>query len=88
MFSKVARMQDVDREDGQDRLSIPKYSTSRMAAIAVGISLPRNILGRIDADRGDISRSRFVLRIIERVYSTADHDTKMSSVNDCKEIQG
>ncbi len=42
----------------------------RLLAIAVGISLPQNILGRIDADRGDVSRSRFLLRIIERVYNT------------------
>src|SRR6266571_9522601 len=37
----------------------------------VGISFPRNILLKIDHDRGDISRSRYVLRLIEHtsIYS-------------------
>jgi len=80
-------MQGLNQEDGRTHLSIPKYSTSQTTAIAVGISLPRNILGKIDADRGDISRSRFLLRIIERVYNTTPQDEKVSSLNDCNKIQ-
>lgn len=35
---------------------------------ARGISLPINILQKIDDERGDISRSRFIQRILEKVY--------------------
>ena len=35
----------------------------------VGISLPSKILSKIDAERGDISRSRYLLRIIEKRYT-------------------
>jgi hypothetical protein len=80
-------MQNLNHEDGQTHLFIPKYSTSQSAAIAVGISLPRNILGKIDADRGDVSRSRFLLRIIERVYSSSHQEEKALSLNDCNEIR-
>jgi metal-responsive CopG/Arc/MetJ family transcriptional regulator len=31
----------------------------------IGISLPNNILEQIDDARGDITRSRFILRLIE-----------------------
>lgn len=80
-------MQGVNQEDGQTHLSISKYPTSQTTAIAVGISLPRNILGKIDADRGDVSRSRFLLRIIERVYNTYHQDEKLPSLNNCDKIQ-
>jgi hypothetical protein len=36
--------------------------------IATGLSLPAEIVHRIDNERGDISRSRFLLRLIERAY--------------------
>jgi len=36
--------------------------------IAVGISLPAKLMKKIDVDRGDISRSRYVLRILEKQY--------------------
>jgi len=36
--------------------------------IAVGISLPRKIMKKIDVERGDISRSRYLLRLLERTY--------------------
>ena len=35
---------------------------------SAGISIPTDLLSRIDKDRGDISRSRYIVRIIERVY--------------------
>lgn len=34
--------------------------------ISVGISLPRKIMKKIDDERGDISRSRYLLRLLER----------------------
>lgn len=33
-----------------------------------GLSLPIELLRRIDTERGDVSRSRFLLRLIERCY--------------------
>jgi hypothetical protein len=34
----------------------------------VGISFPQQLVERIDKDRGDIPRSRFLVRILERAY--------------------
>lgn len=48
--------------------------------IAVGISLPREIVDKIDLERGDVPRSRFVLRILERTYS-ANNDKIRKPVN-------
>jgi metal-responsive CopG/Arc/MetJ family transcriptional regulator len=79
-------MQGLNQQDRQTHSSIPKHSTSHTAAIAVGISLPRNILGKIDEDRGDVSRSRFLLRIIERAYSSSYQHEEASSVKHCNEI--
>lgn len=36
--------------------------------ISVGISLPREIVKKIDVERGDVSRSRFVFRLLEKSY--------------------
>jgi len=36
--------------------------------VAVGISLPTKLMEKIDVDRGDIPRSRYVLRILEKQY--------------------
>jgi len=36
--------------------------------IAVGISLPRDIMKKIDSERGDISRSRYLLRVLQKAY--------------------
>ena len=36
--------------------------------ISVGISLPRKIMKKIDVERGDISRSRYLLRLLEKTY--------------------
>lgn len=37
-------------------------------SIAIGISLPKDLMQKIDIDRGDIPRSRYVLRILEKQY--------------------
>lgn len=37
-------------------------------SIAVGISLPREIIAKIDNERGDITRSRYVLKIVQKAY--------------------
>jgi hypothetical protein len=36
----------------------------------LGISLPEEILLKIDKDRGDIPRSRFLVKLIELAYNT------------------
>jgi hypothetical protein len=48
--------------------------------IAVGISLPKKIMSQIDSERGDVSRSRFLLRLIERQRIVSNVETK--NVND------
>jgi metal-responsive CopG/Arc/MetJ family transcriptional regulator len=35
---------------------------------SVGISLPKEIISKIDSERGDISRSRYLLRLLEKLY--------------------
>jgi hypothetical protein len=37
-------------------------------SIAVGISFPKKVIEKIDEERGDVSRSKYLLRIIERVF--------------------
>jgi hypothetical protein len=34
----------------------------------VGISVPKELLEKLDGERGDVSRTRYVLRIIEQYY--------------------
>jgi len=34
----------------------------------MGISLPQEIVSKIDIERGDIPRSRFILRILQQFY--------------------
>lgn len=36
--------------------------------IATGLSMPRPLKERIDTDRGDVSRSKFILSILEKSY--------------------
>jgi hypothetical protein len=37
--------------------------------IAVGISFPKKVMAKIDSERGDIPRSRFLLRLLEDRYT-------------------
>jgi hypothetical protein len=43
---------------------------SRRNQICKGISLSYDIWLQIDKDKGDISRSRFIQRLIEKAYCT------------------
>lgn len=43
-------------------------------SISVGISFPKNVIEKIDSERGDISRSKYLLRILER--SCLENDEK------------
>jgi hypothetical protein len=40
--------------------------------MSVGISLPEQILKKIDKDRGDVPRSRFLLRLVEHAYDAEE----------------
>jgi len=40
--------------------------------LVLGISLPRQIIRQIDVERGDISRSRYLLRILQNVFEYKD----------------
>ena len=44
---------------------------------ATGLSLPTEIVDRIDSERGDVSRSRFLLRLIERAYRDTQSETEV-----------
>lgn len=48
-------------------------------SIPVGISIPKNILEQIDSDRKDVSRSRYLLRILERSYNNQKVKTDSSA---------
>jgi hypothetical protein len=50
--------------------------------IVLGISLPRQIITRIDAERGDIPRSKYVLRVLER-----GHELKCMHCREKKDSQ-
>ena len=41
---------------------------TEVTKISVGISLPKEFLKRIDIDRGDISRSRYITKFFENYY--------------------
>ncbi len=49
--------------------------------ISMGISLPKEMLSRIDGERGDIPRSRFILRKLEQVYLL---QSDVNSTNDSR----
>lgn len=42
----------------------------------VGISIPNDLLEQIDTERGDVPRSRFVLRKLQLVYETSKGSRK------------
>jgi hypothetical protein len=39
------------------------------SSIGIGISLPKELMKKIDIDRGDIPRSRYMLRLLEKQYA-------------------
>ena len=34
----------------------------------IGVSIPKDLIQKIDADRGDINRSRYIRRLVETAY--------------------
>ena len=49
--------------------------------LVLGISLPRQIVGQIDSERGDVPRSRYVLRILEKQYALKGIEEKEGSLD-------
>jgi hypothetical protein len=45
-------------------------------SISFGISFPKRIIEKIDEERQDIPRSRYILRIIERLYLKTSEKNK------------
>ena len=43
--------------------------------VGVGVSFPKNIIKKIDSTRGDVSRSRYLLRILE------EHENVKNNMN-------
>lgn len=52
----------------------------------VSVSVPRNLILEIDRRRGDVSRSRFFLRMIEKSYSDF-LDNDLRKVNNKKSVR-
>jgi metal-responsive CopG/Arc/MetJ family transcriptional regulator len=47
--------------------------------ISIGISFPKEIVSKIDTERGDISRSRYLLRIVEKKLERSETEEKKYS---------
>ena len=43
--------------------------------VKLGITLPKSIIQKIDQRRGDIARSRYIRRAIERYLGSSNKDT-------------
>ncbi len=50
-------------------------------SISVGISLPRHIVSKIDAKRGDVPRSRYILRILKQNEPEEESGNAISSTH-------
>jgi hypothetical protein len=46
---------------------------------SAGLSLPMNLMKKIDAERGDVPRSRFLLRLLEKTYSAENNEKEVLS---------
>ena len=44
---------------------------------STGLSLPNEWIKRIDLERGDISRSKFLLRLVEKAYKMQNHQNNI-----------
>lgn len=41
---------------------------------STGLSLPADLMQKIDIERGDVSRSRFLLRLIQHAYKEKEKE--------------
>jgi hypothetical protein len=60
--------------DGQNGQFIIKFFGSALlqSTFTVGISFPKNLIEKIDSDRGDVSRSKFIVRALEKAYGLSE----------------
>jgi hypothetical protein len=42
--------------------------------IPIAISWPKDLISKIDSQRGDISRSKYLFRIVEKSFETTNKD--------------
>lgn len=56
-------------------------------SISIGLSLPYYILDIIDKKRADISRSRYILRLIEKDFETSEKLIPVDNSFDAKDQQ-
>jgi hypothetical protein len=47
--------------------------------ISTGLSLPSDLMQKIDSDRADVSRSRYILRLLEKVYRVDANEVKTNN---------
>jgi metal-responsive CopG/Arc/MetJ family transcriptional regulator len=47
--------------------------------VKLGITLPKSMIKKIDQKRGDIARSRYIRRAIEKYLSSKDIDNKVAA---------
>lgn len=56
-------------------------------ANSVGVSLPQDLLAKIDAERGDIPRSKFLQRLLEQAYAQKEKLTTLTQAANTGTIQ-
>ena len=44
-----------------------------MESVIISITLPKDILAKIDQTKGDVNRSRYILRLVEKAYGVESH---------------
>lgn len=47
-----------------------------MTVLTMGISLPPELVKKIDKERGDIPRSKWILRLLEEAYRLREKEKK------------
>jgi metal-responsive CopG/Arc/MetJ family transcriptional regulator len=50
--------------------------------ISVGISFPKNVLTKIDSERGDVPRSRYLLRVLENALRSEEKEKSKKNYDD------
>jgi hypothetical protein len=50
--------------------------------ISVGISFPKNVLAKIDSERGDVPRSRYLLRVLENALQSEQKEKSKKNYDD------
>ena len=44
--------------------------------VVVGVSLPQEMVAKVDGDRGDVPRSKFLQRLVEQAYARREEKTE------------